>query len=346
MKLAASAAEVLRAALARILEHEHLPEDEAHAAFEALLALDAPAALQGALLAALRTRGEAPLELAGAARALLARSTPVLLTGGEPVLDTCGTGGDGRGSFNLSSATALLAAALGVRIAKHGNRSVSSRSGSSDLFAALGVPAPATAEAARAEFDRVGFVYLHAPHFHPALAALAALRRELGGRTIFNLLGPLVNPARPRRQLVGAASLAGAHALAGALAHRGSEHAFVVHGAGGFDEATPVGACALLEVRAGNVRERVLEPRDFGLARCAAEDLAGGNAQENAARLRALFRGERGPLCDALCLNTALVLILAGRQAEPRAAAAECARALDDGRAAGFLARVARAEGA
>lgn len=345
MTLAVLPVETLRAALGRVLEREVLSEPDARAAFEALLAPETPAALQGAFLAALRTRGESALELAAAARTLLARCAALELPGDEPVLDTCGTGGDGRGSFNLSSATALLAAALGVRIAKHGNRAVSSRSGSSDLFAALGVPAPATAGAARLAFARHGFVYLHAPHFHPALAGLATLRRELGVRTIFNLLGPLVNPARPRRQLVGAATLAGAHALAGALAQLGSERAFVVHGAGGFDEATPVGACVLLEVQAGQVRERVLEPHDFGLARCAPEDLAGGDARENAQRLRALFHGERGPLRDALCLNAALVLILAGREREAHAAAAASARALDDGRAAEFLAGVARPEG-
>lgn len=346
MTLVIPAVETLRAALARVLEQESLAEEQARAAFEALLAPDAPAALQGAFLAALRTRGESSDELAGAARALLERCTPVELAGEEPALDTCGTGGDGRGSFNLSSATALLAAALGLPIAKHGNRAVSSRAGSSDLFAALGVPAPANPAAAAAEFARHGFVYLHAPHFHPALAGLAALRRELGVRTIFNLLGPLVNPARPRRQLVGAATLASARTLAGALARLGSQRAFVVHGAGGFDEATPVGPFALLEVNGRSVRERVLDPRDFGLARCSPEALAGGDATQNATRLCALFHGERGPLRDALCLNAALVLLLAGKEHETRAAATACERALDDGRAADFLARVARPEGA
>jgi anthranilate phosphoribosyltransferase len=255
-------------------------------------------------------------------------------------VDTCGTGGDGKQSFNLSSAAALLVGALGVRVAKHGNRSVSSRCGSSDLFAALGVPAPTDPAAATAELARTGFVYLHAPFFHPALATLAPLRRELGVRTAFNLLGPLVNPAAPSHQLVGAASPTSARTLAGALARLGRARAFVVHGEGGFDEATPVGPFLTLEVDSAGVRERVLEPRDFGLARCRPEELTGGDAFENAMRLRALFHGERGPLRDALCLNAALVLLVTGLEREPRTAAERCARALDEGLASRCLARV------
>jgi anthranilate phosphoribosyltransferase len=340
MKVAPFATEVLRGALARALEGEPLSEPDARGAFDALLEPGTPSALQGAFLAALRARGESPEELAGAARVLRERCARVEHGLGEPLVDTCGTGGDGRGSFNLSSAAALLVGALGVRVAKHGNRSVSSRCGSSDLFAALGVPAPATPAAARAELARTGFVYLHAPHFHPALAGVAPLRRELGVRTAFNLLGPLVNPAAPSHQLVGAATPAAARALAGALGRLGQTRAFVVHGEGGFDEATPVGPFLCLEVEPGGVRERMLDPRAFGLARCRPEELAGGDALENAARLHALFHGERGPLRDALCLNAALVLLLLGRADEPRAAAGLSARALDEGRASALLAQV------
>jgi anthranilate phosphoribosyltransferase len=334
--------ELLRAALAAVLEPRVLHEDEAARAMHALLEPEAPAVLLAGLLVALRARGESAAELAGAARALLDHAPRVTRAAG-PCVDTCGTGGDGRGSFNLSSATALLVAALGIPVAKHGNRAVSSRAGSSDFFAALGVPRPTSAGEAALRLARDGFVALHAPHFHPALAHLAPLRRELGVRTLFNLLGPLVNPARPSHQLVGAASPASARALAGALARLAVERAFVVHGAGGFDEATPTGPVLLLDVRPARVLEHALEPRDFGLARCSPEDLAGGDAGENAERLRALFRGERGPLRDALCLNAALVLLLLEREHAPRAALAAAAQALDGGRAREFLARVSDA---
>jgi len=343
MSPATSASEILRAALAAVLEPRELQDEEAEAAVLALLEPEAPATLRAALLVALRVRGETPAELAGAARALQARMTPVPRAPGA-CLDTCGTGGDGRGSFNLSSATALLVAALGVPVAKHGNRAVSSRAGSSDLFAALGVPAPAEAEGAGRALARHGFVYLHAPHFHPRLAALAPLRRELGVRTLFNLLGPLVNPARPTHQLVGAATPALARTLARALSTLAPERAFVVHGAGGFDEATPTGPILLFDARPGDVRELVLEPCDFGLASCRAEDLAGGDAPANAARLEALLAGERGPLRDALCLNAALCLLLCEREHEPRAAREHAAAALDDGRARTLLARLRAAE--
>jgi len=343
MNPATTTSETLRAALAAVLEPRELGAGEAEAAVLALLEPTAPAALCAALLVALRARGESAAELAGAARALRARMSAVPRTAG-PCLDTCGTGGDGRGSFNLSSATALLVAALGVPVAKHGNRAVSSPSGSSDLFAALGVAAPSAPEVAGRALSRDGFVYLHAPHFHPRLAGLAPLRRELGVRTLFNLLGPLVNPARPTHQLVGAPSPALARTLARALAELELERAFVVHGAGGFDEGTPTGPLLLLDVRAGDVRESVLEPQVFGLARCRPEELAGGDAAANAARLTALFSGERGPLRDALCLNAALCLLLLEREREPRAALAHAAAALDDGRARALLARLRAAE--
>lgn len=335
----------LRQELEHLLAGHDLAPRTAEEALDELLAPATPRALQAAFLTALRAKGETPEELAGFARGLLARARPVQGPRGAPLVDTCGTGGDQSGSFNLSSAAALLAAALGLAVAKHGNRAVSSRAGSADLFEALGVPFPDAPAAAEAALARDGFVFLFAPHFHPALAELAALRRELGVRTVFNLLGPLVNPARPSHQLVGAASPALARTLAAAALGLGSERVFALHGAG-FDEATPCGPFELHELKHGALLEHRLTPEDFGLARCRAEDLAGGDARENAQRLVALFAGgEHGPLRDALCLNAALVLLLTEREREPRAALRAAAAALDDGRAARFLARVRAAGG-
>lgn len=329
----------LRSALEALLAGRDLAPAEAEAALGELLADASPPSIQAAFLTALRAKGETPDELAGFARGLLARARGLTHTR-TPLVDTCGTGGDGTHSFNLSSATALLAAALGLAVAKHGNRAVSSRAGSADLFEALGCAFPPDPAAAEAALERDGFVFLFAPHFHPALAALALLRRELGVRTIFNLLGPLVNPARPTHQLIGVASPVLAERLAQAARRLGLEHAFVVHGEG-FDEATPCGPFELHELRAGALATRRLAPEVFGLSRCRAEDLAGGDARENAARLVALFAGrERGPLRDAVCLNAALVLLLTEREREPHAALRRAAAALDDGRAERLLARL------
>src|SRR6185503_7596202 len=213
---------------------------EAEEALAELTAESTPPSLQAAFLAALRSKGETPAELAGFAHGLLARARTVPRSLALPCVDTAGTGGDGTHSFNFSTAAALLVASLGIPVAKHGNRSVSSRCGSADLIAALGLPAPADPLEAGARLARDGFVFLFAPHFHPALRALSPVRRELGVRTVFNLLGPLVNPARPSHQLIGAASSELARRLAGAAGRLGLARAFVVHGAG-FDEATPCG---------------------------------------------------------------------------------------------------------
>ncbi len=336
-----------RVALRDDLEHLLAGRDLAAQAAERCLAelVDpaTPRALQAAFLTALRAKGETPDELAGFARGLLARARSVPRPAGAPCVDTCGTGGDGSASFNLSTAAALLVASLGLPVAKHGNRAVSSLCGSADLIEALGLALPAGPGDASARLTRHGFVFLFAPHFHPATAALAVLRRELGVRTIFNLLGPLVNPARPSHQLIGAASSALAHRLARAAARLGSEHVFVVHG-DGFDEATPCGPFQLLEVGGGTLAEHRLAPEAFGLARCRPADLAGGDARANAARLEELLAGrERGPVRDALCLNAALVLLLTSRARSPRAALRTAAAALDDGRATRLLTRM-RAE--
>ena len=330
----------LRSDLERLLARADLASEAAEGALGELVLESTPRALQAAFLTALRAKGETPAELAGFARGLLARARTLRRVPGTLLVDTCGTGGDGAGSFNLSSAAALLVAALGIPVAKHGNRAVSSRCGSADLFEALGLAFAPDAPAAESALSRDGFVFLFAPHFHPALAALAPVRRELGVRTIFNLLGPLVNPARPSHQLIGAARPELARLLAGTAWRLGLERTFVVHGEG-FDEATPCGPFQLLALAGGRIREHRVAPEAFGLERCRPADLGGGDVRENAARLGVLLAGrERGPLRDAVCLNAALVLMLAEREREPRAALRAAAGALDDGRAARLLARL------
>ena len=299
-----------------------------------------PDALKGALLAALRAKGETPAEIRGMALATRDMAVPLDTSGVAPLVDTCGTGGDGSGSLNVSTATALLVATLGYRVVKHGNRSVSSRSGSADVLEALGVRIPETsAEAARLLAD-TQFTFLFAPVFHPAMKAVAPVRRAMRTRTAFNVLGPLTNPARPPYQLVGAYSPAAAELMAGALSGMPIRRAFVVHGDPGWDEATPCGPFLLFDVRPGQVERRTVDPADYGLARCRPDDLRGGDAMSNARELAAVLGGQPGPYRDAVVLNAALVLQLTGRIEDPAQAAAHAAAALDGARATRLLDRL------
>lgn len=326
----------LRGVLKHLSRGASLDASEAGAVLRALTSNEPSDALKSAVLTALRMKGETAEELHGFAEAMLAVAVGPMSPTTGVLADTCGTGGDLSGSYNVSTATALLVASLGVQVAKHGNRSVSSRCGSADLIEALGIEfAGGPTEAARA-IALSRFAFLFAPGFHPATKAVASVRRELAVGTIFNLLGPLVNPARPTHQLIGANSVEAARKLAASCA-LGNTRAFVVHGAEGFDEATTVGPFLLLRVRDGNVEEETVDPRDFGFATATTADLAGGDALDNAARTRQLFAGERGPLRDTVLLNTALVLLLCGEASGVSAAIERGANALDGGRAERFL---------
>jgi len=339
MKQSLDPREGLRPLVERLFEGHDLAPREAERALAELVSESTPPALKAAFLVALRSKGETSAEMAAFARGLLQRAQRVNRSSAISCVDTAGTGGDGQQSFNLSTAAALLVSSLGIAVAKHGNGSNSSRCGSSDLARALGLPMPSDPAEASTRLARDGFVFLHAPHYHPALAALAGVRRELGLRTVFNLLGPLVNPASPSHQLNGAATPEAARCLAGAQAELG-RCAFVVHGCG-FDEATPCGPFQVHAVAAGRDTELTFTPRDFGLQECRPEDLAGGGPEENAARLVGLFEGrEKGPLRDAVCLNAALVLLLLARESDPRVALNRAAGALDGGLAASALARL------
>jgi anthranilate phosphoribosyltransferase len=266
--------------------------------------------IKAALLVALRMKGEAVAEISGAAAAMRQRVIPIPHTSTD-LVDTCGTGGDGRGTFNISTAAALVAAAAGVPVAKHGNRSVSSKSGSADVLAALGVKIEIDPATAGRALDEVGITFLFAPLLHPAMREVMPVRRELGMRTIFNVLGPLTNPAGARRQVMGVYSQALVEPIGQVLRDLGAEHALVVHG-DGLDEITTTGTTTVSEVRDGDVRTYTLEPERFGIRRVRVEDLAGGKPDENAVLLRQVFGGETGPLSDVTALNAGAAIYVAG----------------------------------
>jgi anthranilate phosphoribosyltransferase len=334
----------MKAVLERLLQGEVLAEADMDGFLAGLLDEAVPDAQKAAALAALRTRGETAAEVRGLATALRRRSLAVPAPRSSPLVDTAGTGGDGSGSFNVSTAAALVVAAAGVRVAKHGNRSVSSRCGSADVIEALGVPLAADPVMARDQLVDLGFTFLFAPTFHAATAAVGAVRRALGVRTIFNLLGPLTNPAGPTHQLVGAGTEADARTLAEALAGLPITAATVVHGSPGWDEATPCGPFLELKVRRDHVEAREVDPLfTYGIARAAPEDLAGGDAVENARKLEEVFSGARSPIRDAVLLNAALALELVGRATDPRDAFALAVDVVDSGRATWFLDRLRRA---
>jgi len=326
------------AVLDRLLDGNSLTEQQANELMHKLASGEMPAALAGALLAGLRAKGETADEIRGFATAMRGLAVHPLIPDGAPTVDTVGTGGDGSGSLNLSTGTGLLAAACGARVVKHGNRSVSSRSGSADMLECLGVPLPLHEKEAVACLEASGFTFLFAPAYHPAMKAVVPVRGALSVRTVFNMLGPLTNPAAPPFQLIGAWSLDAARLMAETLSGMPIERAFVVHGKPNWDEATPVGEFALLDVHPGNVTETIRTPEDYGLKRCSAEDLAGGDAEHNARELTRVFSGEdKGPHRDALLMGTSLVLEVQGSADTAKQGVEMAAAAIDNGDAAAFL---------
>ncbi len=327
----------MRRTLDRLLRREDLSEREAAALLAALAREELEPAMGGAVLAALRSKGETASELRGFVRGMRAAARLVILPAGPPAIDLVGTGGDGSGSLNLSTGAALLSAACGLRVVKHGNRSVSSRSGSADVLEALGLALPRDAGEAARLLERTGFTFLFAPHFHPSMSAVAPVRRALGVRTVFNLAGPLCNPADPPFRMIGACTPEAANVMAEALSGMSIDRAFVVHGEPGWDEPTPVGRFLLLDVRPGRIERRIEDPLEYGLPLCAPRELAGGEAAENAAALRSALTGERGAHRDALLLGAGLALLLTGREISRRAAVERAAAAIEEGRAGRLL---------
>ena len=326
--------------LERVLAGSDLSEAEAAWILRSMAEDALAPALSGALLIALRCKGEATSEIRGFAQAMreLARR-PDIKPGGAYV-DIVGTGGDGSGSLNLSTGSALLAAACGLQVVKHGNRSISSRSGSADALEALGLPIPLDAKEAGRSLAALGFTFLFAPYYHPAMKNIGPVRGALGVRTVFNILGPLVNPVSPPFHVIGAFSEETAEVMAQALSGMDAERSFVIHGAPGWDEATPVGPFLCFDVRPGSVQRSVRDPADLGLARCSADELIGGEPAANSDRLAAALRGEDTPAHrDALALGAALALEVTGTEPDAERAVERARQVLQDGSGAEFLQR-------
>jgi anthranilate phosphoribosyltransferase len=301
--------------LRRIIEDRAtLSLAEARSLMDAILAGEASEIELAGLLGALAGRGETAAEVAGFAGAMRAVATtlPLLPAEQAALVDTCGTGGDASGTFNISTAAGLVAAAVGAKVAKHGNRAITSKSGSADVLEAMGVPIGLSPEDAAAALRKHGFCFLLAPAHHPAMKAVMPVRRALGVRTVLHVLGPLLNPAGARRQVMGVFHERLVRLVAEAMVLLGVEHAMVVHGDGGLDEMALSGPTLVAEVRDGLVREYVVAPEDFGLERAPLEALTGGDAAMNAEILRAIFAGEPGPRRDVVVLNAAAVLVTAG----------------------------------
>ena len=332
---------MLSSLIERVVRHEDLTEAEAAAVMrEVMEGRAAPAAL-GGLLCALVMKGERPAEIVGFARVMREHSVKLAMPPGE-VFDTCGTGGDRSGTFNISSAAALVVAASGVRVAKHGNRSVSSRCGSADVFEQLGVNIMAPPAAVERSLREANIAFFFAPTFHPSMKHAVATRRELGIRTAFNLLGPLTNPAGATRQIVGVPRSELTELLARALMLLGSRRAWVVHGADGIDEISTTGYTKVSECRAGAVNTFYVHPADFGVRKAAPGDLGGGEAAENAAIVRRVLEGSRGAARDIVLLNAGAALFVADRAGSVREGIAIAAAAIDRGDALATLDKMAR----
>ena len=333
----------LRVALQRLAAGETLTRAEATVAFDEVMSGMAPPSVIGALLLGLRSRGETADEVTGAVEALRAVMRRVASDHTDLLVDTCGTGGGLVGTLNVSTVAAFVAAGAGVPIAKHGNRSFTSRSGSADVLEALHVPIDLSPEEAGRTLAAEGLAFLFAPLYHPAMRHVAPIRRDLGVPTVMNLLGPLANPAGSRRQVVGVADASRAPLLAGALSQLGAIHALVVHAEMGMDEVAPMGRTHVLEVRDAAITEWVLDPASYGLSVTSLAGLEGGAPEENAARIEALLTepsAAPAALRAAVLLNAAAAVLVSG-QVTSMADAVEAARAaLDDGRAAERLARL------
>jgi anthranilate phosphoribosyltransferase len=338
-------------ALHRLANHnESLSRAEARDVMAEVLTGHCTDAQIAALLVALRMKGETVEEIVGFAEAIRAAAAPLPIAGSDALavsgtgrdalfdedttlVDTSGTGGDASGTFNISTATALVVAGAGVRVAKHGNRSISSKCGSADVVEALGVNIQLSPERAAQCLREIGICFLYAPNLHPAMKQVQGVRRELRMRTMFNLLGPLTNPARASGQVVGVYSLDLVEKLAEALSMLGLRRALVVHGIDGLDEITITGTTRIAEAREGSVRTYEVEPEEFGLKRATLQDISGGDAAQNAEIIRVLLRGEKSPCRDVVLLNAAAALVAAGKTDHIAQAVPLAAESIDNGAA-------------
>jgi anthranilate phosphoribosyltransferase len=323
----------IQGALTGLLEGRSLSQVEARDVMNQIMSGEATPAQMGGFLVALRLKGETADEIAGCAEAMREHVLSVR-PGRDDLVDTAGTGGDGARTFNISTAAALVAAAAGAGVAKHGNRAVSSASGSADVLEALGLELELPVPRIERSIDELGFGFLFAPTHHPAMRHAAPVRRELATRTVFNVLGPLTNPAGARAQVVGVYAPELVETIATVLVRLGARRAFVVHGAGGVDELSPAGPNLVCEVIDGRVVRREIDPLELGIPRCSAADLAGGTPEENAATVREIFAGAPGPKRDAVLLNAAGAIAAGGHADDLADGFGLAAAAVDSGAAA------------
>ncbi|MBI1206666.1 MAG: anthranilate phosphoribosyltransferase [Azospirillum sp.] len=328
----------MKALLAKVATAATLDETEAGRAFDVIMSGHATAAQIGGFLMALRVRGETVDEITGAARVMRAKAVAIQAPPGT--IDTCGTGGDGAGTYNVSTAAALVAAACGVPVAKHGNRAMSSRSGAADVLAAVGVNLDCDMSLVQRALDEVGLCFLMAPRHHTAMRNVGPTRVELGTRTIFNLMGPLSNPAGADRQLLGVFARSWVEPLAQVLLRLGSKAAWVVHGSDGLDEITTTGPSTVAELKDGKVRCFEIHPEEAGIALASPQSLKGADPEHNAAALRALLDGAAGAYRDIVLLNSAAALVVAGKAANLRDGVGLARAAIDSGAARGVLERL------
>ena len=323
---------MIREAIGQLVSGKHLSSDEAEAVMNEIMSGEATPAQIGAFLTALRVKGETVEEITGCVRAMRKHALPVRAR--APLLvDVVGTGGDGAHTFNISTTTAFVVAGAGLHVAKHGNRAVSSKAGAADVLMALGVNINLTPEQAAACIDSVGITFLFAPNMHPAMKHAIGPRRELGIRTVFNILGPMTNPAGANVLLVGVYAPELTNIMASVLQAVGSKAAFVVHGAGGLDELNTLGPNKVSELRGGAIRHYALDPGELGLARVTLDALRGGTPEENAVITRNILGGERGPQREVVLLNAAATFVAAGLAPDLQQGLEAAAVSIDSGRA-------------
>jgi anthranilate phosphoribosyltransferase len=328
----------LKTLIGQVATGAALSRDQASQAFDSMMSGEATPSQMGALLMGLRVRGETVDEITGAVAAMRAKMLRV--SAPSDAIDVVGTGGDASGSHNISTCAAFIVAGAGVPVAKHGNRALSSRSGAADVLGALGVNIDLVPEAITRCIMEAGIGFMFAPAHHPAMKHVGPTRVELGTRTIFNLLGPLSNPAGVKRQMVGVFSKQWIAPLAHVLKNLGSERAYVVHGSDGLDEITTSGPTAVAALENGAVRLFEINPEDIGITRIKPEALRGGDAQTNATALKGVLEGKKGPLRDVTILNAAAALVVAGKAADLQAGAALAQKSIDSGEAEGRLNRL------
>ena len=338
---------IITEAVRALVDRRDLTRIEAAAAMEAIMTGAATGAQIGAFLTALRMKGETVEELIGFAQVMRQKVVRIRARGDdvtgmsgtdrEMLIDTCGTGGDATGTFNVSTATAFVVAGTGLRVAKHGNRSVSSLCGSADVVETLGISLELSPDKVTRCLDEVGIGFLYAPLLHTAMKHVMPARREMGVRTVFNMLGPLTNPAAANAQIIGVYAASLTEPLARVLAELGTVRAFVVHGADNLDEISNTGASRVSEVREGAVRTYVVRPEDFGMARASIKDLAGGDREQNAEIIRAVLGGEPGPRRDIVLMNAAAALVAGARARDLKDGVAVAAQSIDSGTARGKL---------